>query len=276
MKATLKISTSYFEILYFEIGSGPKSQTDFWIHQHTSCLYSTTQANINASIECLVSTPTPLSWVKVMDVNLHSPHLGGFWLWKARRVVSGSGGLKLTWTPHWILVCLCLRPKDLEFTSRVRMRHGGGTSRTDGLRVRDWPDNIYSFLQERTLVSTLLLNVGQIKGGLLLHFSLSELKQTSFPEDSLLHLSGSWATLHVSTGFIQSAHRGASATLRPRSVVWRSWLTPPFPAQWCTVVEVLGNRCWAVLRERETVLKLCNRLSTSSPPKKGDSSIFGY
>lgn len=40
--------------------------------------------------------------------------------------------------------------------------------------------------QERNLISTLLLNSGQIKGGLLLHFSASELKQTLFPEDSML------------------------------------------------------------------------------------------
>lgn len=210
MKATLKISTSYFEILYFEIGSGPKSQTDFWIHQHTSCLHSITQASINTSIASLVSTP--VSWVKVMDVNLHSPHLGDFWLWKARRVVSGSGGLKLTWTPHWILVCLCLRPKDLEFTSRVRMRHGGGPWRN----VKNWrPDNIYSFPQERTLVGTLLLNAGRIKGGLLLHFSVCELKQTSSPEDSSLAAERLF-TLPLDLFHQHTAghHTEASATLR--------------------------------------------------------------
>lgn len=40
--------------------------------------------------------------------------------------------------------------------------------------------------QERNLISTLLLNSGQIKGGWLLHFSALELKQTLFPEDSML------------------------------------------------------------------------------------------
>lgn len=40
--------------------------------------------------------------------------------------------------------------------------------------------------EERIPISTWLLNSGQVKGGLLLHFSASELEQTVFPEERML------------------------------------------------------------------------------------------